>query len=180
MEKFILIFSLLLIPFFTLAHSGGTDELGGHHCWTDCEAKGYKTGAFHYHSGPYSGLVIEDGALVRAKGDIDVYIVKNIGNKKFKRLVLSPHVFESYGHLRWEDVMDLDQVVVDSFATSDLVRATVAGDPRVYQLYPQGDTGEKRWITTGEAFERLGHDWDAVYTINETDRDAYAEGTVIE
>jgi len=82
--------------------------------------------------------------------------------------------------LRWEDITDVPRESVDAFATSNLVRATVTGDQRVYQLFPQGDTGEKRWIKTGEAFERMGFDWDAVYTINEVDRDSYTEGDPIE
>lgn len=119
---------------------------------------------------------ISDGALIRAIGGIDVYIVKYVGSKKFKRLVLSPTVFNSYGHLRWEDIMDVDNSVIDSFITSELVRATVAGDPRVYKLYPSGDTGEKRWIRTAYVFNNMGYDWDAIYTINETDRDSYLDG----
>lgn len=129
---------------------------------------------------PVDTSFLPEGALIRAIGDIDVYIVKYMGSKKFKRLVLNPHVFESYGHLRWQDVKDVDQSIVDAFTTSDMVRATVAGDPRVYRLFPDGDTGTKRWIKTAEAFNRLGHDWDAIYTINETDRDAYVEGATIE
>jgi len=123
---------------------------------------------------------ILEGALIREKGDSDVYVVKYVGNKKFKRLILSPAVFNSYGHLKWKNIMDVDKSIADSFTTSDLVRATVAGDPRVYKLYPSGDVGEKRWIKTAETFNALGYDWDAIYTINETDRDSYSEGTPIE
>lgn len=123
---------------------------------------------------------IPEGALIRASGDIDVYIVKYVGSKKFKRLILSPHVFNSYGHLHWEDVMDVGQSVVDSFTTSNLVRAAVAGDPKVFMLYPAGDAGEKRWIPSVEIFNSWGFDWDSIYTINEIDRDAYIVGTPIE
>src|SRR3989344_9224496 len=49
---------------------------------------------------------LPEGALIRAAGDIDVYIVKYVGAKKFKRLVLSPSVFDNYGHLRWEDIRE--------------------------------------------------------------------------
>lgn len=125
---------------------------------------------------PVDTSFIPEGGLIRAIGDIDVYIVKYMGSKKLKRLVLSPTVFNSYGHLRWENIKDVDQSVVDVFTTSDLVRATVAGDSRVFRLFPSGDTGEKRWIRTETAFLKLGYDWDAVYTINETDRDAYVNG----
>ena len=43
-------------------------------------------------------FTLPDGALIRAAGDIDVYIVKYVGAKKFKRLVLSPSVFDNYGY----------------------------------------------------------------------------------
>lgn len=117
---------------------------------------------------------LPDGALIRAIGGIDVYIVKYVGTKKFKRLILSPSVFENYGHLKWRDVKNVDQSILDSFLTSDLVRAV--GDIKVYKLYASGDTGEKRWISTSEIFNRSGFDWDAVYEINSFDRDSYITG----
>lgn len=117
---------------------------------------------------------IKEGTLIRAAGDIDIYIVKYVGLKQFKRLILSPSVFNNYGHLKWEDVLDIDKSTVDSFTTSELVRAV--NDTKVYKLFPQGDTGEKRWIKTSEAFIANGFDWDAVYEINEFDRDSYETG----
>jgi len=121
---------------------------------------------------------IPEGGLIRANGEVDVYIVKYVGVKKFKRLILSPSVFNSYSHLKWSDIKDVDKSVLDSFTTSDLVRAV--GDPKVYKLYPDGDTGEKRWVKTAEAFARLGFDWDAIYQINTVDRNSYTAGTVLE
>jgi len=121
---------------------------------------------------------IPEGGLIRATGEIDVYIVKYAGSKKFKRLILSPSVFNNYGHLKWSDIKDVDLSVADSFTASDLVRAE--GDAKVYKLYPSGDTGEKRWIKTAEAFANLGFDWDAVYQINQFDRDSYIEKAVLE
>jgi len=125
-----------------------------------------------------TGQTIAEGALIRAIGDIDIYIVKYVGAKQFKRLILSPSVFNSYQHLRWGDVKDVAQSVVDSFTTSELVRAV--GDPKVYKLYPAGDTGQKRWIKTAAGFNRMGFDWDAVYEINTVDRNSYTTGIVIE
>ena len=121
---------------------------------------------------------IPEGGLIRAVGDIDVWIVKYVGTKRFKRLILSPHVFESYGHLRWEDVREASQSTVDSYITSDLVRAD--GDTRVFRLFPSGDAGERRWIKTADAFNRLSFDWDAIYIINSVDRDSYIDGPAIE
>ncbi|MEX0877695.1 MAG: hypothetical protein WDZ40_02405 [Candidatus Spechtbacterales bacterium] len=122
---------------------------------------------------------ITDGALIRAQGDIDIYIVKYVCNEKFKRLILSPHVFDSYGHFNWNDVQTVNKTTLDSFTTSNFVRATSAGDPKVYMLVPKGDTGTKRWITSESVFLNNDWDWDAIYTINTTDRDAYATGISI-
>jgi hypothetical protein len=44
-----IIASLLLIPSASFASPGGTDALGGHTCWTDCELYGLETGEYHYH-----------------------------------------------------------------------------------------------------------------------------------
>lgn len=121
---------------------------------------------------------IPEGALIRAYGDFDIYIVKYVGNKQFKRLILSPSVFNNYGHLHWEDVMDVNQSIVDVFTTSELVRAV--GDKRIYKLYPQGDAGQKRWIKAAEAFARNGWDVDGIYEINSFDRDSYTTGGIIE
>lgn len=135
-------------------------------------------------------ITVADGDLVRnpnAEGmaQFDIYIVKLVGTKKFKRLILSPHVFESYEHFDkngdgspWDDVMDVAQSVMDEYTTSDLVRAV--GDTKVYKLIATGDTGTKQWLNmTAEQFVSEGYDSDSIYEINTTDRDAYTTGTDI-
>lgn len=121
---------------------------------------------------------ISEGSLIRAKGDVDVYVIKYVDSKKFKRVILSPAVFENYGHLRWSDVIDVDRDILDSFVTSDLVR--VAKDSRVFKLFSSGDAGKKRWVSTSDVFARMGLDWDAIYEINGFDRDSYAEEAPLE
>lgn len=125
-----------------------------------------------------SDMQIPEGAIIREIGGIDIYIIKYVGNKKFKRLVLSPSVFKSYGHLKWEDVMDVDSQILNLFATSDLVR--VIGEDKIYRLYPQGDTGQKRLLKNDSVMTNLGFDPDSIYTINSFDRDSYISGSVIE
>ena len=128
---------------------------------------------------PDIDTTIKDGDLIRnpnAKGiaSLDVFIVKLVGNKKFKRLILSPHVFESYEHLNWEDVKDVNQETMDVHTISNLIRAV--GDDKVYELFPSGDVGTKQWLNiTAEEFITQGYDSDSIYEINETDRDAYEE-----
>lgn len=121
---------------------------------------------------------IIDGDLIRASNTLDVYIVKLINEKKFKRLILNPEIFNQYGHLKWEDIKDVSQSTVDECTTSDLVRAVE--DEKVYKLYPDNDVGEKRWIKTADDFLDLGYDWDAIYNINSFERDAYSTGEDLE
>ena len=124
---------------------------------------------------------IKEGALIRStwwEDKYDVYIVKYVGSKKFKRLILSPSVFNNYGHLNWEDVIDVDWATLDSFTTSELVRAV--GDDKIYRLYPQGDSGQKRMIKNNSVLTRLGLDSDSVYEINSFDRESYITGNDLE
>jgi len=140
---------------------------------------------------PMAALAVDvaDGDLIRnssAEGmaQFDIYIVKLVGDKKFKRLVLSPHVFESYEHFdkngngdNWDDVVDVDQATMDSCTTSDLVRED--GVDNVYRLHAEegADTGNKYWLNmTAEEFLAV-FDADAIYTINSTDTAGYTAGS---
>jgi len=108
----------------------------------------------------------------------DVFIVKIVGDKTFKRLILNPSVFESYGHLEWGNIQTISADTVDGYTTSDLVRAD--GDTKVYKLIPDGDVGTKQWLNmTAADFVSEGYDWDSIYVINNTDRDAYTTGSDI-
>ncbi|MHA1220189.1 MAG: right-handed parallel beta-helix repeat-containing protein, partial [Candidatus Heimdallarchaeota archaeon] len=125
-------------------------------------------------------IIISDGDLIRTQGDVDVFIVKLIPagegqeTKKFKRLVLNPEIFNKYDHLTWGMIKDVASGVVGEYETTDLVRSV--DDDKVYKLYPSGDIGEKRWIETADDFLDLGYDWDAIYDINNFERDFYISG----
>ena len=103
---------------------------------------------------------IPEGAIIKTEHNPDVYIIKYKNEKQFKRLVLNPQVFESYGHLRWEDILTVSQSEMDSFVVSDLVR--VDGQADIYQLVPNGDVGTKIFLSSTARY-------DLVYTINEVD-----------
>ncbi len=120
---------------------------------------------------------ITEGAIIQAYGDIDVYIVKYVGLKKFKRLVLSPSVFASYGHLKWENLMKVTPGTLKGFTTSSLVRS--ASNGRMYVLYPSGDMGTRRYIPSMAVFNRNGYDLDSVYEINGTDENSYIQSANI-
>lgn len=128
---------------------------------------------------------IADGAMIRTTANPDVYIVKLLNGKMFKRLILSPSVFNSYQHLHWYNVITVDQATMDSYTTSGLVRAL--GDTKVYLLTPtpNSDIGAKQWVNmTADSFtacktSNATFDWDSVYTINNVDRDSYTDSTDI-
>jgi len=134
------------------------------------------------------GVTIYDGDLISSNAtnpdgtptyeSLDIYIAKVVGAEKYKRLILNAQVFDSYGHLNWSDVKEVDQSVMDAFTTSCLIRED--GDTKVYALAPDDDTGTKSWINlTAEEF--LGatpgaystNDSDAIYTVNSTDAGNY-------
>ena len=133
---------------------------------------------------PFSvnAATIMDGDLIKnpnAAGELknDVYIVKIIEGKRFKRLLLSPHVFESYGHLSWGQIKHVSGSTMNQYPTSDLVRCRDLekgiNDPKVYKLTHDGT---KEWLDiTAQEFEAQGYDWDSIYIINKTDRDAYGD-----
>lgn len=125
-----------------------------------------------------AATVIKDGDVIRnpsAAGDaqFDVYIVKLVGAKKFKRLVLNPQVFNSYGHLKWSNIKLVTTEEMNSYKTSAIVR--VETNPKVLALAPNGDAGSKSWLNVPAAdFVAAGGDWDSVYVINATDSANYA------
>lgn len=131
-----------------------------------------------------SMAAIVDGDIVSpdaefTEGDItyypyDVFIVKIMGDKTFKRLVLNPEVFESYGHLEWGNIQTISADTVDGYTTSQLVRTD--GDTKVYKLVPDGDTGTKEWMNMTAAEFGETYDWDSIYTVNSTDIGNYNAG----
>ena len=123
-------------------------------------------------------IVSPDAEYTDADGNdyfpYDVFIIKYMGDKKFKRLVLNPQVFDSYEHLEWANIKTATVAEVQAFTTSEIVRAD--GDDKVYKLFPDGDTGIKKWVETLDCFTTNSYDWDSVYMINSTDRDNYTTG----
>lgn len=128
---------------------------------------------------PVNGLtppMVVDGSLIKTADNPDVYIVKLIKNKKFKRLILNPDIFNSYGHLKWENIIQVNQLTMDEYTLSELVievnpDGSVA-DPKVYRVRsaPGSDAGERRWLNiTAADFDSLGYDWDSIYNVNHTE-----------
>lgn len=117
-------------------------------------------------TGSVSSQTLIDGDIVKTPDNPDVYIIKYKNNKQYKRLILSPSVFNSYQHLKWGNIKTISQEQLDQYVTSDLVKETT--DTIIYQLFPNGDTGERRILDISTTY-----DADSVYEINAVDRDSY-------
>jgi len=115
--------------------------------------------AFNANAATLSDL--SDGAIIKTNASPDIYIIKYSGGKSFKRLVLNPMVFDSYQHLKWDNVLVVSQEDMDKFTTSDLVK--VYGTEQIYQLVANGDAGSK-YSVSGTNFNT-----NSVYIINSVD-----------
>jgi len=126
--------------------------------------------SFTYLSG--SGGGYPDGSLLRAKGDYKVYIIK--GN--YRRWIQSAEIFNQYGHLKWEDVIEVDTSEMVKYQDAWLIRA--ANDLKVYEVNADGT---KHWLNmTAQKFTISGRLWDMVYIVNSFERDSYITGSAVE
>ena len=113
---------------------------------------------------------IIDGDLIKTADSPDVYSVKHINNKHFKRLILNPTIFDSYGHLSWDNIKEVSQTTFNTYHTSTLIREVYPNgelvNGKVYKLFPSGDTGIKRYINLTQQQFVMEYDSDSIYNIN--------------
>ncbi len=122
------------------------------------------------------GEVIIDGDLIKTADSFDIYIVKIKDARKFKRLILNPKIFNSYGHLKWANVKTVPPSMLAEYKLSEFVIEVnpdgTVRDPKVYRVNSaaSSDTGERRWLNiTAAEFAGLNYDWDSIYFINSTE-----------
>ena len=149
-----------------------------------------------------TAIGLQDGALIRGYGEQDVYIYKdtvvgvNQYRTRYARLILNPQVFNSYGHLSWDNIQAITPPMQDFFLensifVSNFVRQ-VDGDGKVYMLFPSGDVGVKRHIQlTAQQFESVSDAfygstsrpasdiWGAIYNTNDVELNIYSTGAPI-
>jgi hypothetical protein len=113
---------------------------------------------------------VSDGTLMRAEGDIKVYLVKG----KYKRWIQSPKIFNMY-NFRWDSIVTVVPQTSDYYETSRLIRAD--GD---YKVYETDANNIKRHLNmTAEKFSLSGRSWDAIYIISAAERNLYRTGAAI-
>ena len=109
-----------------------------------------------------------EGSLLRAIGDYKVYIIKG----GYKRWIQTAEIYNHYGHLTWDDIIDVDASVLSQYQEAWLIRAD--GDKKVYELNADGT---KHWLNmTAEQFSLTGRKWEMVYIVNDWERDFYNIG----
>ena len=109
-----------------------------------------------------------DGSLLRSKNGYKVYVIKGL----YKRWMQHQDIFNMYGHLSWDDIIDVEPEVLDQYQDAWLVRA--AGDKRVYEVNADGT---KHWLNmTASQFSTSGRLWDMVFIVNSFERDFYNTG----
>jgi len=118
---------------------------------------------------------LSEGDLIRGPDGIKVYIINAFG---YKRHIFNPAVFNMYGHLKWENIKEVDQATLDSYTTSDLYRAD--GDYRVYSLEEvdeaKGIAVKHHLNMTPVQFKEKGYCWEQVFIVNQQERDYYQTG----
>ncbi|MFC1700649.1 IPT/TIG domain-containing protein [Patescibacteria group bacterium] len=106
-----------------------------------------------------------EGSLIRAKGDYKVYIIKG----SYKRWIQHQDIFNMYGHLNWEDIIDVEPEELEYYQNAWLIRSDK--DEHVYEV---NTDGTKHWLNmTAEEFNISGRRWNMVYIVNNFERDFY-------
>lgn len=112
-----------------------------------------------------------EGSLLRARGDIKVYIITN----GWKRHISSPKIFDFYGHLGFDKVIEVDPSIINSYPESKLIR--YVNDQKVYEL---DSSYAKHWLNiSADVFTTSGRKWDSISIINEIELNFYKTGANI-
>lgn len=120
---------------------------------------------------PLSKPSFPEGSLLRAKGDIKVYIITN----GWKRHISSSKIFDFYGHLGFDKVIEVDPSVINSYPESKLIR--YVNEQKVYEL---DGSYAKHWLNvSADAFTASGRKWDSIFVINERELNFYKTGVNI-
>jgi len=113
-----------------------------------------------------SNQSLQDGDIVKTSSSPDIYVIKYKNNKQYKRLLLSPTIFNFYLHLKWSNIKTISQQQLDQYQTSNLVKE--ATDTVIYILTSNGDTGKRKPLNPSTSY-----DPDSIYEINKPERDSY-------
>ena len=121
---------------------------------------------------------LSDGDVVRIGTAAEVYIIKIVGSNKYKRHIVSPEVFNSYGHLSWSAIKSVSSL--DAYSLSAWARdctgpnETPAATDKVYEI--NGDSTMHHLNMTAAQFYARGGSDEAIYNINAGELGLYTLG----
>lgn len=101
----------------------------------------------------FSSDTIDDGDLVRAQGDENVYVLKEVGGERYKRHVLTEQFGEWYPHLKrfWPRVKTvLDASIIEPYFTSRWVLTTAIKENGHRYIYEINAPGVKHLMRCGD------------------------------
>ena len=119
-----------------------------------------------------------DGDVARIGTAAEVYIIKIVGANKYKRHIVSPEVFNSYGHLNWsaiKSVSDLNAYSLSAWVRSNTgPNETPAATDKVYEVNADSTM---HWLnmTAAQFYARGGSD-EAIYNVNDGELGLYTLG----
>lgn len=126
-------------------------------------------------------IKILDGDIIQCQSSSNpfaVYIVKIVGDTKYIRHIVSLEIFNYYGHLKWENLKQVDSL--GEYSMSGWVRhntgpnGTAGPTDKVYEI--NGDQ-TKHWINmTAEQFLSHGGSEPAIFSVNLGELDLYTAG----
>lgn len=114
---------------------------------------------------------VGENSLIKRRGlEKEVYVVAG----RYKR-VLTQQAQALYGHLANRRPIEVEDVVFDSYITSNYIRPE--SDKKVYAVWPDGT---KHWLNmTGQQFTNSGRDWGAIFVISDAEGKLYKTGADI-
>lgn len=118
---------------------------------------------------------VVDGDIIQCQNSSNpsaVYIVKIVGDTKYIRHIVSLDIFNYYGHLKWENLKQVDSL--DNYSLSSWVRVDTDPNEKVYEI--NGDQ-TMHWINmTAENFLTHGGSESAIFNVNKGELDLYTAG----
>ena len=115
----------------------------------------------------YSFGEICDGDLIRAQGDIAVYIVKISNGKYFIRRFFGPQIFKAYGHLSFAKVKNVAPSTLALFSNSPYLKLHGTSDVRLLADIIPGVSGRLYAVSSN------GVDQDSIFIINDAEYRLY-------
>lgn len=108
--------------------------------------------------------------LLKRADDEKVYYITQSG---MSRHVPTAQVFESYGN-KWYNIVTVTYEDLVSYSINSAVK--LEDSSKVYWLVAGKTTTKKHWISTADAFNRLGVKWSQVAPVNSVEFNTYPEG----